>query len=196
MICLFCLALTCTWVVVDEALVDAGQLLGADVAGGIGRGLEIQVVLALDEKFRRSHIHPNHHFVGEAGFFYGRLDQVQRCVGTVEGQLKDTQQEVEEVIVLLRFSLTFAVLLNVGCKASLVSDIGGILAVLLFDDPPQCLVELRPHAQGITERLRPDRKYHKLLHCQPVSSVGSPIDDIESLKGRAQGDRDEIVLGV
>lgn len=91
---MFGLALTCTWVVVDEALVDAGQLLCADVAGGIGRGLEIQVVLALNEKFRRSHIHPNHHFVGEAGFFYGRLDQVQRCVGTVEGQLKDTQQEV------------------------------------------------------------------------------------------------------
>lgn len=83
---MFCLALACTWVVVDKALVDAGQLLGTDVAGGIRRRLEIQVVLALNEKFRCSHIHPNHHFVCEAGFFDGRLDQVQRYVGTVEGQ--------------------------------------------------------------------------------------------------------------
>lgn len=95
---MFCLAQTCTWVVVDEALVDAGQLLGADVAGGIGWGLEIQVVLALNEKLRRSHIHPYHHFVSEAGFFYSRLDQVQCCVGAVEGQLKDTKQDAEKVI--------------------------------------------------------------------------------------------------
>lgn len=88
-------------------------------------------------------------------------------------------------------SLTFAVLLNIGCKPSLVSNIGSILAVLLFDDPSQCLVELCPHAQGITEGLCPDGKYHELLHCQPVPSMGSPVNDIKSLK---EGDRgDEIV---
>lgn len=71
---MFGLVLNCTWVVVDEALIDTGQLFSANVAGGIGWRLEIQVVLPLNEKFRSSHIHPYHHFVSEAGFFYGRLD--------------------------------------------------------------------------------------------------------------------------
>lgn len=66
-----------TRVVVDEALVDAGQLLPTDVAGCVRRRLEVQVVLALAEKLGGSDIHPDHHFVGEAGFLYGRLYQLQ-----------------------------------------------------------------------------------------------------------------------
>lgn len=39
-----------TWVVVDEALVDAGQLISTDVAGSVRWRLEVQVILALDEE--------------------------------------------------------------------------------------------------------------------------------------------------
>lgn len=68
---------THTWVVVDEALVDGGQLLSTDVSGGVGRRLEVQVVFALDEKLGRSHVHANHHFVCEARLLDGRLDELQ-----------------------------------------------------------------------------------------------------------------------
>lgn len=78
-------------------------------------------------------------------------------------------------------SHTFAVLLYVRGKSSLISHIRSILAVLLLDDTSQGLVELRPHTQGITERFSPYRKYHELLHSQPVTSMGPPIDHIKSL---------------
>lgn len=68
---------TCTWIVVNEALVDAGQLVSTDVAGSVGWRLKIQIVLALDEKFRCGHIHPYYHFVSEASFLYGCLYQLQ-----------------------------------------------------------------------------------------------------------------------
>lgn len=68
---------THTWVVVDEALVDAGQLLTADVAGGARRRLEVQVILALYEELGGGDVHPYHHLVGEAGLLYGSLQQLQ-----------------------------------------------------------------------------------------------------------------------
>lgn len=83
---------------------------------------------------------------------------------------------VEYVVVL-----TFTVLLYIWGKPSLISHICSILTVLLLDDTSQCLVELRPHTQSITERLRPYRKYHEFLHSQSVTSMGAPIDHIKSL---------------
>lgn len=69
----------------------------------------------------------------------------------------------------------------IRCEPSLVSHVCGILAVLLLDDPSERLVELRPHTQGITERLCSNRKHHELLHGQPVTSVGATVDHIKSL---------------
>lgn len=85
--------------------------------------------------------------------------------------------------------LTFAVLLYIRGKSSLISHICSILTILLLDDTSQCLVELRPHTQGVTERLSPYRKYHELLHSQPVTSMGPPVDHIKSLsEGTDKGD--------
>lgn len=78
--------------------------------------------------------------------------------------------------------LTFTVLLYIRGEPALVPHVGGILTVLLFDDPSQRLVELRPDAESIAERLRPYRKHHELLHGQSVASVGAPVDDVERLR--------------
>lgn len=77
--------------------------------------------------------------------------------------------------------LTFTVLLYIGSKPSLISHICSILTIFLLDDTSQSLVELRPHAQSITKRLSTNRKYHELLHRQPVTSMGAPVDHIKSL---------------
>ncbi|TNN54547.1 hypothetical protein EYF80_035250 [Liparis tanakae] len=90
----------------------------------------------------------------------------------------------------------------VSSKASLVTQLflnpemtkRSILAVLLLDDISQGLVELRPHTQSITERLRPYRKYHELLHGQSVPSMGAPIDHIESLTLHMASDTPRIAL--
>lgn len=66
-----------TWVVINEALVDGGQLISGDVAGSVWWRLEVQVILALAEKLRSSNIHPYHHLIGEARLLYGCLYQLQ-----------------------------------------------------------------------------------------------------------------------
>lgn len=85
--------------------------------------------------------------------------------------------------------VTFTVILYIWGKPPLVAHICCVLTVLLLDDTSQSLIQLRPHTQGITEGLRPYRKYHELLHGQSVTSVRAPVDHIERLRGRGQGGR-------
>ena len=66
-----------TWVVVDEALVDVGQLLPADVSLGVRWGFEVKVVFAVAVKLRGGDVHPDHHLVREAGLLDGGLQQIQ-----------------------------------------------------------------------------------------------------------------------
>lgn len=92
-------------------------------------------------------------------------------------------------------SHTFAVLLYIRGKSSLIPHIRSILAILLLDDTSQGLVELRPHTQGITEGFSPYRKYHELLHSQPVTSMGPPVDHIKSLNEGTDKVEWEIAFG-
>lgn len=79
-------------------------------------------------------------------------------------------------------SLTFLVLQDVGCKASLVSYIGGVLAIFLLDDILEVVVDLSTNTHGLLEATSTYRQDHELLHSQFVACMGATIDDIESLK--------------
>jgi len=79
---------------------------------------------------------------------------------------------------------TFTILQDVGGESTLVAHVGGVLAVLLLDDPPQGLVELRPHAEGVPEGLGTHGENHELLHGQFVTGMGASVDHIECLKAK------------
>lgn len=81
-------------------------------------------------------------------------------------------------------ALTFLVLQDVGGKSSLITHIGGILAILGLDNAPQVVVDLGPHPHGLFEAASPHRQDHELLHGQLVASMGATIDDIEGLERR------------
>ena len=90
------------------------------------------------------------------------------------------------------FSLTFLVLQDVGGKASLISHIGGILAVFLLDDILQVVVDLSTNTHGLLEAACSNRQDHEFLHGQLVASVGAAVDDVESLKGRINFQSNEV----
>lgn len=89
------------------------------------------------------------------------------------------------------FPLTFLVLQDVGGKTSLVSYIGGVLAIFLLDDILQVVVDLSTDTHGLLEAACSDRKDHELLHGQLVACVGAAVDDVESLTRSKQG-RDSV----
>lgn len=84
------------------------------------------------------------------------------------------------------YLLTFLVLQDVGGKASLISYIGGVLAVFLFDDILQVVVHLSTNTHGLLEAAGSHRQDHELLHGELVACMGSAVDDVESLKGSRQ----------
>lgn len=88
------------------------------------------------------------------------------------------------VLPLRVLTLTLIVLQDVGCKAALVTHIGGILPILGLDDPLEVVVDLRANAHGFLEGAGSHRQNHELLHGQLVSSMRAPIDHIEGLRGR------------
>lgn len=81
------------------------------------------------------------------------------------------------------FPLTLFVLQDVGCEASLVSHISGVLAIFLLDDILQVVVDLSTDTHGLLEAAGSHRQDHELLHGQLVAGVGAAVDDVESLKG-------------
>ena len=86
------------------------------------------------------------------------------------------------VLPLQVLTLTFIVLQDVGCKATLITHIGGVLPILGFDDPLEVVVDLGPNAHGFPEGAGSHRQDHELLHGQLVSSMGAPIDHVEGLR--------------
>lgn len=80
-------------------------------------------------------------------------------------------------------TLTLIVLQDVGCKAALITHIGGVLPILGLDDSLEVVVDLGTNAHGFLEGAGSHRQNHKLLHGQLVSSMGAPIDHIEGLRG-------------
>lgn len=84
-------------------------------------------------------------------------------------------------------TLTFLVLQNIGGKAALVPDVGGVFAVFLLDDVLQVVVDLGTNAHGLLEAARSHGENHKLLHGQLVACVGATVDDVESLERERRG---------
>lgn len=84
-------------------------------------------------------------------------------------------------------SLTFLVLQNIGGKAALVADIGGVFAVFLLDDVLQVVVDLGTNAHGLLEAARSHGEDHELLHGQLVACMGAAVDDVESLRKEQKG---------
>lgn len=82
-------------------------------------------------------------------------------------------------------ALTLIVLQDVGCKATLVAHIGGILPIFGLDDPLEVMVDLSTNAHGFLERAGSHWQNHELLHGQLVSSMRAPVDHIEGLGHRS-----------
>lgn len=82
----------------------------------------------------------------------------------------------------LRRALTFTVFQDVGGKASLITHIGSILAVLLLDDTLEVVIDFSPDAHSIAEAFSSYRQDHELLHGQFVACMGTSIDHVESLE--------------
>lgn len=79
-------------------------------------------------------------------------------------------------------SLTFFVLQNVRGKATFVSHVGGVFAVFLLDHVLQVVVDLSTNAHGLLEVACSNWEDHELLHGQFVSSMRTPIDNVEGLE--------------
>jgi uncharacterized membrane protein len=54
-------------------------------------------------------------------------------------------------------SQTFFVILNVGCKSSFISNIGGILAIFSGDDLLQSVIHFSSYLKGMREVISPNR---------------------------------------
>lgn len=79
-------------------------------------------------------------------------------------------------------ALTFTIFQDVGGKASLITHIGSIFAILLLDDTLEVVIDFSPDAHGIAEAFGSHRQDHELLHGQFVACVGTSIDHVESLE--------------
>mmetsp|Transcript_26284 Transcript_26284/g.32863 ORF Transcript_26284/g.32863 Transcript_26284/m.32863 type:complete len:241 (+) Transcript_26284:410-1132(+) len=143
-------------VVVDERLVQLSQFLARHLLRAVVvLSLEIQVVqllVALPE-LRCSDVHA-----------YLHLTRVARL-------LDGGDNEIEPLFVVQ----------DIGSKATLVSNIACILAVLGRDHLLEVVVHLRAHAHCFLEGGCANGKDHELLHCKLVACVRATVDDI---KGR------------
>lgn len=68
---------TPTRVIIDKAPVEVRQFVGGDVAAGIVRRLEVQVVFASLVELRSGHVHADDNLVGVAGLGDGIFQQLQ-----------------------------------------------------------------------------------------------------------------------
>lgn len=82
-------------------------------------------------------------------------------------------------------ALTLIVLQDVGCKATLIPHVGGVLPILGLDDPLEVVVDLSADAHGFLERAGSHWQNHELLHGQLVSSMRAAVDHIKGLGHRS-----------
>mmetsp|Transcript_27136 Transcript_27136/g.46780 ORF Transcript_27136/g.46780 Transcript_27136/m.46780 type:complete len:319 (-) Transcript_27136:276-1232(-) len=146
------------WEIGNEGLVQFNHLrlslLKRLIAGG---ALEVQVVFleVLLPELGGSNIHTDLDLAVISSLLDGRDDELE----------------------------SFTVAQDVGCEATLVTNIGSILAILVLDDRFQVVIDLSSHAHGLLERGGADREDHELLHGQLVASVRAAVDDVECWDG-------------
>lgn len=144
-------------VLLDPASVKISQLFRLQPQTFVRVGvLKVEIVLALFEKLRGSHVHADFNLSSVTGQFNRLLDQLE-C--------------------LLIFK-------NVGRKSSLVANTGGIETVLFLDDSLQVVVHFTAHFHGLSEGSGAGGQNHKLLHGQFIASMRATVDDIESGHGQ------------
>mmetsp|Transcript_51016 Transcript_51016/g.119606 ORF Transcript_51016/g.119606 Transcript_51016/m.119606 type:complete len:386 (+) Transcript_51016:757-1914(+) len=145
-------------VLADPILVVRDHLLRCllHTVGALGI-LEVQVVLLRlgTVKLRRRHIRSNFDLPGMARFLDRLHEHIKRLV----------------------------VVLDAWRKTSFISNVAGILAVLLLDDALQVVVDLCTDDHGFLEGTCPHRKDHELLASQSVASMAAAVDDIERWDG-------------
>lgn len=83
--------LTLTWVILDKALVEVGELVRGDVAAGVVWGLEVQVVFSSLEELGGGDVHADNNLVSVASLGDGILQQFQSC-GNVNDWLFQTDK--------------------------------------------------------------------------------------------------------
>lgn len=74
-----------TRVIFNKAPVEVSQLVGGDVATGVIRRLEVQVVFARLVELRGSNVHTNNNLICVAGLGDGILQQFQSWEGEKRG---------------------------------------------------------------------------------------------------------------
>merc|ERR1719411_833419 len=140
-------------VVLDEALVHLGQLVAGDPVLRLALGvLEVEVVLAVLAELARSDVHSNE----DLAFISGNLDGLNK-------ELK-----------------SLPVVLEVGGEATLVTDGGGVQAVLLVDQLLEVVVQLAAHPHRLREAGGAGGENHELLHGELVASMAAAVDDVEA----------------
>lgn len=164
-----------TVVGLDEVLVNVKHLSGGLHGLRVGgRGLEVKVVVALAVELGRGDIGTNQHLALVAG----KLDGLGKKLNTL------------------------LVVLQVGGKATLVTDTGGypkesawpqtsifpaqhtVSTVLLLDQSLEDLVDLSTVAHGLGEVRGANGQDHVLLEGKTVAGVLATVDDVE------RGDRE------
>jgi len=139
-------------VVTEVPPVEVGELLSGEPLGRVRvRVLEVQVVLAIVVELGCGSVHANGNLASVAGLGDGGLEELESLTGV----------------------------LDVGGKAALVANVGGVLAVLLLDDGLEGVIDLSGHAHGLLEGGRTNREDHELLHGELVAGMGSAVDDVE-----------------
>mmetsp|Transcript_27595 Transcript_27595/g.60369 ORF Transcript_27595/g.60369 Transcript_27595/m.60369 type:complete len:366 (-) Transcript_27595:454-1551(-) len=134
----------------------SGGLLLGAVVGGV---LEVEVVhLVLRHELRGSNVHADLDLAGVASLLDGVVNKVQALL--VGG--------------------------DVGGKATLVTHVASVLAVLRLDQGLQVVVDLAAHAHGLSKRGGTSGQNHELLHGQSIASVAATVDDVEGGDGQDQ----------
>lgn len=147
-------------VFLGEGLVQVGQLLTGQVGSGVRVGvLKVKVVFAILVEFRGGAVHADLNLAGVTSLLDGSDEQLE----------------------------TFLVVLDVGGETTFVTDVGGILTVLVLDDVLESVVDFRAHLHGLREGLGAGGQNHEFLHGKLVTSVGATVDDVESRDRKNEG---------
>lgn len=129
--------------------------------------LEVKIVLAVLEEFRRSNVKTNLDLASVTSLLDGLGKEVQGLLSTGD----------------------------IGGETTLVTDVGGVNTVLLGDDLLQGVVGLRTHLHGLSEAGSTSGKEHELLEGKGITSVGATVDDVEGRNGEDVRLRDTGELG-
>mmetsp|Transcript_10019 Transcript_10019/g.17957 ORF Transcript_10019/g.17957 Transcript_10019/m.17957 type:complete len:494 (+) Transcript_10019:288-1769(+) len=112
---------------------------------------QVVAVLVLNLELRCSHVHADLANILVASFFDGLHDEFHTLFG-IAGR----------------------------CKATLVSDQGGIASELFLDDALQVVIAFSANANGFLEGSCTDRDDEVLLKSKLIACVGATIDDVEA----------------